>query len=181
MICIGAALMPIVRVGLGIDETFQIQFLTAVGLGMAGLMCGLSAMILMARRQPDLTSYANDETDYSKAAQLHATGLLIFTGIPLANFLGCFFLWQRWRHQSEFLDYQGREALCFQIAIYLYLLLALFMVLAIIGVFAIPIILVLHLLATVIAIARSGSGKAFRYPANITIIERTPHTRVQKQ
>jgi len=173
--------MPIVRAIIGIDERIQIQFLTAVGLSIAGLMCGLTAMILMVRRQPYLTTYLSETADYPKAAKLHATGLLIFTGVPLANFLACFFLWQRWRHQSQFLDYQGREVLCFQISIYLYLLLCLFMVFAIIGVIAIPIMLVLHLAVTLIAIIRTASNKAFRYPANITIIERTPHTRIQKQ
>lgn len=181
MICIGTSLLPIMRVALGIDSTFQLQFFTTVGLSIAGLMCGLTAMILMARRQPNVVRYSSESADYAKAAKLHATGLLIFTGIPLANFLGCFFLWRRWRHESQFLDYQGREALCFQISIYLYLLLCLFMVLAIIGVIATPVVLILHLVVTIVATLRTRAGKAFRYPANITIIERTPHTRIQKQ
>jgi len=174
MLLMGFALFPLLRVALGIDEQFEIEFWTVVFLLIAGLMCGLTGMLLLVRRQPDLLSYKNDQMDHKTAAKIHATGLLLFTAIPLLNFFACYFLWIRNRHISQYIDYQGREAICFQITIYLYLLLGLFMTLAVIGIFAIPLLLFLHLIVTLVATAMAAQGEPFRYPANITIIARTP-------
>ena len=174
MLLMGFALFPVVRAVIGIDDEIEIQFLTVVYFLIGGVMCGLTAMILMVRRQPKIANHQSTEIDNKTAAKLHATGLLIFTAIPLANFLACYFLWLKVRHRSAWLDYQGREALCFQITLYLYLLMALLMVLAIVGIFAIPLLLMFHLVVTVIAIAMSVRGKPFSYPANINIIDRQP-------
>lgn len=174
MIVMGLALFPVLRAILGQSEKIEIQFLTVVTLLIAGLMCGLTAMLLMVRRQPDIGRYLAEEVDTLAAAKMHASGLLIFTGIPLANFLACFFFWIKHRNRSSYLDYQGREAVCFQITIYLYLMMSLFMAYVIIGVFAIPLILLFHLLATITATVMALSGKPFRYPANINIISRAP-------
>jgi len=172
------ALFPVIRAVLGIDAQIEIQFLTVVSLLLAGLMCGLTAMLLLVKRQPDSLNYTQADTkpDHRNAAKLHATGLLLFTGIPLANFLVCFYLWVNYRRRSVYLDYQGREAICFQITIYLYLMISLLMAYAIIGVFAIPLVLLFHLIATLVAIFYALVGKAFRYPANITVIARTPNS-----
>jgi len=179
MLIMGLALFPVLRAVLGIDDQIEIQFLTVVSLLVAGLMCGLTAMLLMVKRQPNLQNYSNSPTEHGQfenttAAKLHASGLMLFTGIPLANFLVCFYLWVNWRNRSSYLDYQGREAICFQITIYLYLLMSLFMAYAIIGAFAFPLLLLFHLVATLFAVIYALQGKAFRYPANITIIARTP-------
>ena len=181
LLVMGLALFPVLRAILGIDEQIEIQFLTVVSLLVAGLMCGLTAMLLMVKRQPNMLSYKEPQTTHtqienSSAAKLHACGLLLFTGIPLANFLACFYLWVNCRNRSSYLDFQGREAICFQITIYLYLLISLLMAYAIIGAFAIPLLLMFHLFATLFAIIYALQGKAYRYPANITIIARTPAT-----
>lgn len=174
MLLMGIAFTPLVRVGLGIDSTVQMSFLTVVSLLIAGLMCGLTAMLLLVKRQPTLNSHIGSDENRRSAAQLHATGLLLFTGIPLLNFLVCYYLWVTNRSKSAYLDYQGREAICFQITIYLYLLMCLFMAYVIVGVFAIPLLLLFHLLATIAAILTTLQGKLFRYPANISIIDRFP-------
>lgn len=186
MLVMGVALFPVLRAILSIDKQIEIQFLTVVSLLVAGLMCGLTAMLLMVKRQPNLKNYDTAGSQYSQpenqhslaensaAMKLHASGLLLFTGIPLANFLVCFYLWVNYRNRSSYLDYQGREAICFQITMYLYLLISLFMVYVIIGIFTTPLLLIFHLIATVLASLYAWQGKAFRYPANITIIARTP-------
>jgi len=163
---------PIVRVVLGLDQKITGSFMWSVSLLIAGLMCGLTAMLIMVRKQPIITNYRTLETDSQSAAIIHASGLLIFTGIPLANFLICYILWIRKRRESRYLDNQGREAICFQITVYLYLLMCLFMAYIIVGALAIPLLLLFHLLATLTAILLTLNGKTFRYPANITIIDR---------
>lgn len=182
LIIMGFALMPIIRALLGIDNTIQIEFLSAVMLLIAGLMCGLTGMLLLTRRQPEIR-YAdiaitsvdganNNGNTNGKAVLIHASGLLIFTGIPLANFLACYFLWVKYRSTSSVLDTHGREAICQQITVYLYLLMCLFMALLIVGVFAVMILLCIHLIFTIIAIVQARNGSVFRYPANINIIDR---------
>jgi len=183
MVFMGLALLPILRVILGIDNEFGIQFFTFVMLLIAGLMCGLTGMLLLVRRQPENIEYHVHDLENFKAIEkativkIHASGLLMFTGLPLINFFVCYFLWVKHRHKTQLIDFQGREAICFQISVYLYLLLCLFMTIAVIGIFVIPIFLLLHLIASIVATSMAYQDKAFRYPANITIIPRTPNSK----
>ena len=174
MVLMGFALFPVLRVLLGIDSEFEMQFLTVVMFLIAGVMCGLTGMLLLVRKQPELLQYQTQGEDLMIAAKMHASGLLFFTGVPLLNFLVCYFLWIKNRHRSAYLDYQGREAICFQISFYLYALLSLFMVFAVIGIITTPLLFVFHFIVTTFAIVMACQGRAFRYPANITIIARTP-------
>ncbi len=172
MLLIAWALMPVVRALIGIDQSINMDFLWVVSFLIGGLMCGLTAMLLLTRRQPDLKSYLGDKQNPKVAAYIHASGLALYTGIPLANFLLCYFLWVRYRHQSRYLDQHGREAICFQITIYLYLMMCLFMAYIIVGALAIPLLLFFHLVTTIVATIVVANGKDFRYPANISIINR---------
>ena len=173
---IGLALMPIMRATFGIDAEIQMQFLTVTMLLIAGVMCGLTGMILLARRQPTIehlnSAPSMDPATRNKAAMLHASGLLVITGLPLANFLLCYVLWVQFRGTSAELDQHGREAICQQITFYLYSLMCLFMALLIIGVFGFLLLLAIHLVCSLIATAMALQGKVFRYPANIAIIDR---------
>jgi len=171
----GWGMIPVVRVVSGLDDKLAGSYIWSVSFVIGGLMCGLTAMLLMVRKQPTISRYLNDDIEpknVSRAAKIHASGLLIFTGIPLLNFLACYYLWVNSRGQSRYLDMQGREAICFQISVYLYLLMCLFMAYIIIGAFVVPLILLFQLVATVCAIITTLDGKTFRYPANITIIDR---------
>jgi len=170
----GWGLIPIVRILFGLDQKLIGSYIWSISFIVGGLMCGLTAMLLMVRKQPKIRSYKGEAINRTKAAQLHASGLLIFTGVPLLNFLVCYFLWVTNRGRSEYLDYQGREAICFQISVYLYLLMCLFMAYIIVGALAVPVVLLFQLIATVTAIIYTLNGKPFSYPANISIIDRTP-------
>jgi hypothetical protein len=50
----------------------------------------------------------------------------------------------------------------------------LFLAFIIVGALAIPIIVLLHTIATIIGTATALNGKVFIYPANIAIIDRAP-------
>ena len=179
MLLIGLALLPVIRLILGIDAVIGIQPLTMIMLLIGGLMCGLSAMILLVRRQPPINQYSNIEVgvinEKSTVTKIHSSGLLLFSGLPLANFLVAYYLWTSHRHKSQLIDQQGQEALNFQITIYLYLMLALFLVFpVVIGLFFIPLVLILHLTLTLYAIFNSLSGSPAIYPINIPIIQGRP-------
>jgi len=172
----GWGMTPIVRVVFGLDDKLTGSYIWSISFIIGGLMCGLTAMLLMVRKQPNIRRYMGDEQDSSTAATLHASGLLIFTGVPLLNFLACYFLWIKNRGKSKYLDYHGREAICFQISIYLYLLMCLFMAFIIVGALAVPLLLLFNLIVTIIATVCALKGKPYRYPANISIIQRAPET-----
>ena len=171
LLLIGIAQFPILRFVLGIDAMIGIQPLTVVMLLIGGYMSGLSGMILLVRRQPKLTQYSQSFDMRNRTIKLHASGLLLFTGIPLANFLMAYWLWIRDRKCCADFDIQGREALNFQITIYLYLLLALFLTFVIIGLFFIPLIFLIHIVLTLFAVYVSYTGKIVQYPLNIPIIQ----------
>ena len=168
---IAFGLLPMVRVALGIDDNFSLSFNTVVMFFIAGLMAGLTAMILMVRRQPLITHKTEVHAPKEKLTliKIQTCGLLLYSGIPLANFLLAFWLWLRHRHTSVHIDEQGREMLNFQITIYLYLLLSLFLVFVFIGIFTTQIILLLHLIATLFAIVSTTRNKQFKFPASIKI------------
>jgi uncharacterized Tic20 family protein len=139
-------------------------------------MSGLTAMILLVRRVPpiDWASAPAAQAELTKPGTfvgMHAVGLLLYTGIPLLNFLVAYWLWVKYRHRHPSLDSTGKAVLNFQITIYLYLLLSLFMVMAVIGLISTPLILVLHLSATLLAMLQTLRGKQFKYPSNIPIIQ----------
>ena len=172
---IGVALAPILRVVLSIDANIQASYLTTITLLIGGLMCGLTAMILMSRKPTAIgSSYApNDPKELrQKAALLHLSGLLILTCIPLLNFLLCFVLWLRWRDQSAWLDFHGREAINFQIAVYLYLLMSLFLAYILVGFFLALFVLLLAVVLALTAALAAWQGRAFAYPASMAVISR---------
>jgi uncharacterized Tic20 family protein len=173
LLLLGLAFFPIFRVILGIDAKIGVQFWTVVMLVIGGLMSGLTAMILLVRRQPKI-DWSDDATTElldtkTTLVSLHACGLLLYSGIPLLNFLAAYWIWAQNRHTSKDIDSVGREVLDFQITIYLYLLLSLFLVFAVLGLVTTPLILVFHGLSTLMATIVSLNGKKFHYVANIPI------------
>lgn len=179
---LGFSLLPVMRVAIGLDDSFSVSFLTVVMAMIGGLMSGLTGMILLVRKPPKInwskqTAPEKPAHYNSTIRRLHAGGLLLYCGLPLANFFVCYWLWQKYRFQHPDFDLAGREVVNFQIAIYLYLLLSLFMVFAAIGIITTPMVLLLHLIATLVAVVRAPSAPRFSYPANIPIIEgRRPAT-----
>ncbi|MEO0367648.1 MAG: DUF4870 domain-containing protein, partial [Pseudomonadota bacterium] len=87
-------------------------------------------------------------------------------------FLFCFYFWSANRHRSSFFDYHGREAINFQIAIYLYLLISLFLAYIFVGVLMVLLLLLLQFLFGLVACINSLRGIWFRYPISIEIVSR---------
>lgn len=175
LLLIALALLPLMRVVVGVDQEIGMQFFSVVMFLIGGLMSGLTAMILLVRRQPKLNWPENVKAQTSDSSLLlHSTGLLMFTGIPLLNFLTCYWFWVNRRQTSEAIDRIGQEVLNYQITMYLYLLLSLFIIFAGIGLITTPLLLSLHLIFTLIAMAMAAQGKHFNYPLNIPIIQGRP-------
>jgi len=174
MALIGSGLAPILRYALGIDNTINMSLFTCTVFAIGGLMAGLTGMILLTRRQASILTRQNtDDKQKTKnqAILIHASGFLLYTGIPLANFLACFYLWTTQRDKSDSIDTHGIAALNFQMTVYLYLLLSLFLVFIFFGIISTLLILLFHFICTVFACIQASRGKVFDYPANIPVIK----------
>ena len=167
----GIAQYPLMRVAFGIDSQISMPASTMAMFMIGALMSGLTAMILLAGRQPKLTQYSGNNSNKLLVVAIHASGLLLFTGIPFANFLMAYYLWNRFRHQAKEVDDAGIEAINFQITIFLYLLLSLFMIFAVLGLITTPLLLLFYAVCVIIGSLYAINGKPFRYPGNIPIIQ----------
>lgn len=169
----GVALIPLVRFFLGIDSQISLSFSVTVMLLITALMSGLTAMLLLVRRQPILASKEVDIDNVASKSTLlaiHSSNLLLFTGIPLFNFLIAYWLWVKNRALHPDYDHAGRQVLNYQISMYLYLLLSLFLIIAVLGLLTTPALLAVQLLISIWALTMVMQGKRFNYPISIDII-----------
>lgn len=174
----GVALIPLVRFFLGIDSQISLSFSVTVMLLITALMSGLTAMLLLVRRQPILAGKeVGNAASQSTLLAIHSSNLLIFTGIPLFNFLIAYWLWVKNRALHPEYDHAGRQVLNFQISMYLYLLLSLFLIIAVLGLLTTPALLAIQLLISIWALTMVMQGKQFNYPLSIDIISKATQTK----
>jgi len=171
LILMAIAQLPLMRVAVGVDTEIGMAPSTMAVFMIGALMSGLTAMILLAGRQPKLEHYANEDADKRIIIAIHASGLLLFSGIPFANFLSAYYLWNRFRHQSKDIDQAGMDAINFQITVFLYLLLSLFMIIVVLGFFTTPLLLIFYAVCVIVGTVQAMRGKRFNYPTNIPVIK----------
>ena len=171
LVLMGIAQLPLMRAAFGIDNQISMPPSTMAMFMVGALMSGLAAMILLAGRQPKLHHDAGEETRKNVIVAIHASGLLLFSGIPFANFLVAYYLWNRYRRESKGVDEAGIEAINFQITVFLYLLLSLFMIIMVLGLFTTPLLLIFYAVCVLYGTVKAWRGKAVRYPTNIPVIQ----------
>ena len=113
------------------------------------------------------------ETDaHMWGALCHVSGLAGGLLIPgIGHLLAPLVIWLIKRHDSPFVDEQGKEALNFQITMTLYLVAAVALVFVLVG---IPLLLILaaaELILVVIATVKASNGEAYRYPLTLRLIK----------
>ena len=136
--------------------------------------------------------------DTSRAAVIHVSGLLFLLGVPLGGVLGSLLTWLFWRNDSRFVDENGKEAVNFNLSVFLYqfliimlgLILFLSPVLSMLAtdgpdpftvILSIPGLLILvsglgllyifRIVLALIAAIQAGNGDTFRYPLTIRFIK----------
>ncbi|MGI9594891.1 MAG: DUF4870 domain-containing protein [Acidimicrobiales bacterium] len=97
-------------------------------------------------------------------------GLLLHLLALVAGFLGPLIVWWIKKDQSPFIDYHGKEALNFQISLFVYWIGALFAMLILVGFLLIPVLLVLQILFPILAGIAANRGEYYRYPLTIRFI-----------
>ena len=80
-------------------------------------------------------------------------------------------LWLIKKNEYPFVDKQGKESLNFQISMSIYALVAGLLTFAFIGVLIFPVLIVVHVALTIIAIVKTNKGENYRYPITIRVIK----------
>ena len=101
----------------------------------------------------------------------HLIGLCILPVLPLiGGMVGVLVLWLMKREEGAFIDTQGKEALNFQISLFIYVSVSLLLFIIGIGVFLFFALMIFAVVCMVVAGVKASEGKAFRYPACIRFI-----------
>jgi len=99
--------------------------------------------------------------------------LLGFAGLifPLGNILAPLILWLVKRGDSFYLDSVGKEVINFQISYAIYLTLSLILCKVYIGLILFPAIGLMWIIFMIVAAAKSGNGREYRYPLIIRFLK----------
>ena len=110
------------------------------------------------------------EGDRSWAMLTHLSGFMCYMGLGPVAIVAPLILWLSKRDESAYVDDHGREALNFNITIWLYAFLAGILTFAGIGCVLLPVLLVFHLIVVIQAAIGANRGEYYRYPITIRFI-----------
>jgi uncharacterized Tic20 family protein len=103
------------------------------------------------------------------AALCHASAFAGFV-MPFGNLAGPLVLWLLKRNDHEFIDDQGKEAVNFQIALSIYLVISVVLIFVLIGIPLFLVGVVYGVVFAIIGAVRANEGKRYRYPLTIRFI-----------
>lgn len=98
-------------------------------------------------------------------------GMLAHLSAILFGFLGPLVVWLIKKDQSVFVNDQGKEALNFQITVFIAMMVCFVLMFVVIGIFLMPIVGLGALVLTIMAGIKANSGEAYRYPFAIRLIK----------
>ncbi|MFO7754761.1 MAG: DUF4870 domain-containing protein [Bacteroidales bacterium] len=93
------------------------------------------------------------------------------TIIPFGGIIGPLICWSTKRHESVFVDQNGKQALNFQLSMLLYTIICIPLMFIIIGIVLLGGLLLLELICVIIASIRAAQGELYKYPLSIPFIQ----------
>jgi uncharacterized Tic20 family protein len=93
----------------------------------------------------------------------HITGLI--------SFIGPLIVWLLKKDESEFIDANGKQALNFQISIFIYSIVASMLIVLLIGIPLLVAIGLFSLVMIVLASVKALNGEVFEYPLSMKILK----------
>ena len=109
--------------------------------------------------------------NWATACHLAGLGWLLWWIMPfVGGVLGSLVVWLIKKDEHPFINEQGRESLNFQISMLIYWLGSVVLCLCGIGLVLIPIIAVVDFVLTLIAAIQTSSGRPYRYPLTIRLV-----------
>ena len=171
MLLLAIGYAPIIRHAIGFGAGGS--FLNVVLFMAAGLMAGLSGMMLLVRAEASNAIQGDTHlvSEHRVAALCHISALPLWLGVPLGNFMLPYLCWRRVRQQSSFVDRHGIASLNFQLSVTLYQLIAVLLFYLVAGLMMYVLMMSFHILLTFYASWRAWSGREFTYPMSIQFIK----------
>ncbi|MGI9585388.1 MAG: DUF4870 domain-containing protein [Acidimicrobiia bacterium] len=113
---------------------------------------------------PDPVDVPSDSRAWAAAAQL----------LPLIGFyiFGALIIWLIKRDEDAFVEEHSREALNFQLSIFIYMIISAVLILVLIGILLFTAVAVFSLVMSIIAGVKAASGQEFRYPLTIRFVSK---------
>jgi uncharacterized Tic20 family protein len=93
----------------------------------------------------------------------HLLGLVGYV-IPFGNIVAPLVLWQMKKEGSPYIDYHGKEAVNFQIALTVYIFIAALSIMVLIGIVLAPLVGIAGLVLMIMAAIKAKDGENYRYP-----------------
>ena len=101
----------------------------------------------------------------------HISALTGFLGNGIGFILGPLIVWILKRDDDPFIDDQGKEALNFQITMFIAAIISAILMLVVVGIFLLIIIGLLMLIMPIVAAVKSSNGELYRYPLTIRFVK----------
>jgi hypothetical protein len=101
---------------------------------------------------------------------VHLAGLAAFC-FPLGNIILTLIFWELKKHEFDFVDRHGKEAMNFQISMSVYGLVAFALTFACIGFLLLPVVAIIDVVLLLIAAVRAHNGMEYRYPLTFRLIK----------
>jgi uncharacterized Tic20 family protein len=86
------------------------------------------------------------------------------------NWLGPLIIYLVKKDEHPFIADQSREALNFNISVFIYFIVSAILIIVVIGLLLLPAVAIAWVILTVIATVRANNGEAYRYPLNIRFV-----------
>ena len=118
--------------------------------------------------QPALASPSSEERNWAVGAHLSAL-LGFFTGIGII--LGPLIVWLIKKDEMPFVNDQGKEAINFQITVFLAAVVCVVLMLVAVGFLLLLMLSIADLVFMIIAAVKASEGVAYRYPVNLRLIK----------
>jgi len=101
----------------------------------------------------------------------HLTALSGFVGVGFGFVLGPLVCWLIKKNEYEFVDDQGKEALNFQITMFIALVVSGVLCIAFIGFLLLPAAVIADVIFTIIGAVKANNGERYRYPFAFRLIK----------
>jgi len=118
---------------------------------------------------PPLSGRGKDERMWGMAC--HLSGAAILTCIPFANVLGPFIVWMLKRETYPFVDEEGKEAVNFQLTMFIGMVVGYVLTLVFIAWLILLAVVVVDLIFVLIASMKANEGESYRYPLSFRFIQ----------
>ena len=122
--------------------------------------------------QPAPTPQAEVSKDARTWGMLcHLSALSGFIGVGFGFLLGPLVCWLVKKNEYEFVDDQGKEALNFQITMFIALVVSGVLCIAFIGFLLLPAVVIVEIIFTIIGAVKASNGERYRYPFALRLVK----------